>query len=443
VTTFPRFIVLESTEEKPITKLSPFAIEKFLSANVAPKSVKATRNNTLIVEVAKKKYADLLLKMTTFHNMKIKAYPHRSLNISRGVVRSSQLSSCSIEEIKLNLKKQQVSEVKRITIRKNDQLIDTNTYILTFNTPKPPPKLKIGYMMERVETYIPNPLRCYNCQKYGHHESRCTRKKICKKCGEDGSDHPESTCNQIKCANCKGDHSVDSRICEAWKREKEIMKIKYTQDIPFPEARKLVESTFPARSYSRVTQPLQNPPTPECHKCNSLIEKLLNLKPEEFPTLIRELQNSIPQTKQPPPSNTTPTVNPIQKEQMTPLSLQSQKPSQGNKDPSKQRPSRSPTKQSLSMETSPTPKERTPTIQKHQDKSRQRSQSRHKTQENKTSNESLETHNKFEILTKMETEENPQPTRHNSQKTFKNKYIKHKHGTKHYSMELPWNQSKP
>ena len=38
------------------------------------------------------------------------------------------------------------------------------------------------------------------------------------------------------------------------------------------------------------------------HKCNLLIEKLLHLKPE-FPTLLKELQASIPKTKQPPPSD--------------------------------------------------------------------------------------------------------------------------------------------
>ena len=152
-TSFPSFRVLESIEEKPIIKLSPLAIERFLSANVAPRSVKTARNNTLIVEVTKKKYVDLLLKTTTLLNMKIKAYLHRSLNTSRGVVRSSELSSCFIEEIKHNLRKLQVSEVKRITIRKNDQLINTSTYILTFNTPKPPLKLKIGYMIANVDTY--------------------------------------------------------------------------------------------------------------------------------------------------------------------------------------------------------------------------------------------------------------------------------------------------
>ena len=76
-TSFLSFMVLESIEEKPITKLFPFAIEKSFSANVAPSSVKTVCNNILIVEVTKKKYADLLLKLTTFHNMKIKAsYPH-------------------------------------------------------------------------------------------------------------------------------------------------------------------------------------------------------------------------------------------------------------------------------------------------------------------------------------------------------------------------------
>ena len=112
-TYFPNYIVLELVEDKPITQLSPFIIEKFLSANVAPKSVKATCNNTLVVEVKNKKYAELLLRTTTLHNMKIKAYPHRSLNTSKGVVRSPELATYTIEEIKQNLKKQLVTDVKK------------------------------------------------------------------------------------------------------------------------------------------------------------------------------------------------------------------------------------------------------------------------------------------------------------------------------------------
>ena len=53
-TYFPTYVVLELVEDKPITLFSPFIIEKFLSAKEAPKSVKATCNNTLIVEVKNK-----------------------------------------------------------------------------------------------------------------------------------------------------------------------------------------------------------------------------------------------------------------------------------------------------------------------------------------------------------------------------------------------------
>ena len=62
-TYFPSF--LESVEDKPIKQLTSSIIEKSLSANVALKSVKATCNNTLIVEVKNKKYVELLLRTTT------------------------------------------------------------------------------------------------------------------------------------------------------------------------------------------------------------------------------------------------------------------------------------------------------------------------------------------------------------------------------------------
>lgn len=94
----------------------------------------------------------------------------------------------------------------------------TNTYILNFNTPKPPTEIKIGYMIEKVEVYIPNPLRCHNCQKFGHHKERCSRSPTCKDCGEIG-DHIDCKL-PLKCANCKQNHAANSKECEIWKKEK-------------------------------------------------------------------------------------------------------------------------------------------------------------------------------------------------------------------------------
>ena len=42
--------------------------------------------------------------------------------------------------------------------------------------------------------------------------------------------------------NSSGNHPANSRQCQAWNTEKEILKIKYTRNISFPQARKIVES---------------------------------------------------------------------------------------------------------------------------------------------------------------------------------------------------------
>ena len=56
--------------------------------------------------------------MTKFYTVNVKTYSHKSLNISKRVVRSKELSSCTIDEIKKEMKKQGVTEVKRVTIKK-------------------------------------------------------------------------------------------------------------------------------------------------------------------------------------------------------------------------------------------------------------------------------------------------------------------------------------
>ena len=59
---------------------------------------------------------------------------------------------------------------------KNDHFSHTNAYFITFNALKPLPKLKIGSMIVNGDTYIPNSLWYYNCQKFGCHKSWCTKR---------------------------------------------------------------------------------------------------------------------------------------------------------------------------------------------------------------------------------------------------------------------------
>ena len=152
------------------------------------------------------------------------------------------------------MKKQGVLDVRQILIKKEGQSIETNTYVMTFNISKIPTKIRVGYTMERVEQFVPNPLRCYKCQKYRHHEDAFRGREVCEKCDQKDPDHHMNECEfPNKCANCGGDHTVFTRSCESWRREKEILSIKYKNNIPYYEACKMgvVSNTT---TYSQAVQ---------------------------------------------------------------------------------------------------------------------------------------------------------------------------------------------
>ena len=155
--------------------------------------------------------------MKKFHDLKCCAYPHAKLNTSKCIVRGKELTLATSEEIETAYKKLGIKEYRRVTIRRNDETIQTHTYILTFEKPSMPKEIRIGYTIERVEQYIPAPLRCFKCQNFGHHKEICRGRQVC---GERDPDHMENKCENIKCTNCHEEHPAFSRTCGIYKEEK-------------------------------------------------------------------------------------------------------------------------------------------------------------------------------------------------------------------------------
>ena len=70
--------------------------------------------NIIITQTTNQKQSEKILKWKQFVKLNINTYPHPTLNFSKGVIKSS---SCSLEEIRLRLKPQGVTNLRRISIR--------------------------------------------------------------------------------------------------------------------------------------------------------------------------------------------------------------------------------------------------------------------------------------------------------------------------------------
>ena len=167
-----------------------------------PKSIKNLRSGDLLKQCTKQPHEANLLKMKTFCGLKCSVKPHKSLNTSKGIVCCPALSKQSCEHILQFMGEQGVTDVRRINVHRDGALKPTNTFVFTFHSPVLPANVKIGFIQAKVDVYIPNPLRCYKCQVFGHHENKCGRQAICVNCSMPEHCASGQCQRPAKCANC-------------------------------------------------------------------------------------------------------------------------------------------------------------------------------------------------------------------------------------------------
>jgi hypothetical protein len=236
---WPKFLVMSGKDDS-FKKLHAFAITKGIEGICGePKNIKRLRSGDLLIEVVKDSQSRSLLKATKICDCPVAVSEHRSMNHCKGVVRSYENITCEESEILHYLAPKGVVGVKRIINRKRGP---TAALIITFSGNVLPSSIKMGFEHCKVTPFIPYPLRCFKCQQFGHHGNSCTRKTKCAKCSstEHCSSHENPCKEPAKCANCHESHAAFDRSCPLWKQEQEVQRLKVTQNISFPEARKIV-----------------------------------------------------------------------------------------------------------------------------------------------------------------------------------------------------------
>ena len=113
--------------------------------------------------------------------------------------------------------------------------IQTLQIILTFED-ELPSHVFIGWQRYRVDKYIPDPIRCFRCQRYGHVQSQCkSTKDVCAICAQN---HKAKECpekikqykeRKTNCANCNGQHPANYMGCRKYELAKETTKIQFSE----------------------------------------------------------------------------------------------------------------------------------------------------------------------------------------------------------------------
>ena len=221
-----------------------------------PKSINNLRSGDLLIQCAKEPHEKNLLRMKTFCGLKFSVTPHSSMNTSYGISHCLALSRMTSDDIKEGMVEKGVTDVRRITIRRDGVTKLTNTYVLTFKSTYLPTVVKIGFMQVKVDVYIPNPLRCYHCQVFGHHENKCGRRDVCCNCSEPENCGTSGVCDKPAiCVNCSGDNPANSKQCPQWEKEKKILKNKSENNLSFPEARKQYKQFYTGQTYACAVKP--------------------------------------------------------------------------------------------------------------------------------------------------------------------------------------------
>ena len=152
--------------------------------------------------------------------------------------------------------------------RENGSAVKSDTFVLSFSQNELPEKVRVTWRSIRLRPYIPNPVRCYRCQGYGHVASSCGRTERCARCSATG--HKSSSCDAPKPrCTCGGEHEAWSRECPKLEKEKQKVRdrlsgnTKRTETQPRPD-----DTSAPSRH-----QPHHAPePTPYR---NALLEEAL------------------------------------------------------------------------------------------------------------------------------------------------------------------------
>ena len=242
-------VVVRFEGEGGVKKMDPLKITKIIRAQVGEfKYAKVFGDGDLLIGCNTEIQVDKAQKMVSVGKMNV------TKTVKVGEQRNIGCKGISMKDQVGNLKMRNITvkDVKRMT--RGPEKKESETVVVEFDAKTIPRELHCGFVKTNVREFVPKPMRCFNCQEYGHVANQCKGKR-CARCG---GDHEYGKCGtgvKPKCCNCGGEHSVAYWGCEAMKREITVQQIKVNEKVLYAEAaRRASQESFNSKQQNREKQ---------------------------------------------------------------------------------------------------------------------------------------------------------------------------------------------
>ncbi|XP_060845529.1 LOW QUALITY PROTEIN: uncharacterized protein LOC132925125 [Rhopalosiphum padi] len=175
-----------------------------------------------------------------------------------------------------------IDAFKRISIKKDDKIVQTRIVELKFAASKIPSIIPVFNMIFDVKPSVRSPVQCNRCLRFGHTQKYCRSCPRCSHCGE--NNHSVDSCPRTQatdpvCLFCKQPHLATDRSCREWSTQKEIKHIIATENISYKDALIFKKNNCYTTAFSFSDVVKSQPPISEISKPN------ISLEEENFPRL--------------------------------------------------------------------------------------------------------------------------------------------------------------
>ena len=235
-----RFLVLKTSKKISSTKL-----ENILLSHCPTKemSFRPLKPNEWLIEVTTQNQSEIFQSLNEIEGIDISIRKHDTLNSIQGTV---VLPTIEDEDefpnkyLLLDSLQKRYDNVQDIELYElpNKKYPNRSLRIarIKFEGQSLPQKIKIQGQNREVRPYIPKPLQCKSCSKFGHSENKCQSIRVCAFCSS--ADHPTTwNCGTPKCVNCGLEHHARAKECTFYMYNTELKLLVSRTGMSFREAK--------------------------------------------------------------------------------------------------------------------------------------------------------------------------------------------------------------